>query len=599
MKRHRFSLLALVGLLAPAVTGLPASGQNAPTPAAQSVDPHAHETKAQRDARMKWWREARFGMFIHWGLYSVPAGVYHGKPVGGAGEWIMRTADIPVAEYASYASQFDPEQFDADHWVSIAKAAGMKYIVMTAKHHEGFAMFPTKVDDYNIDARTPFKRDPIGEMAAACKKAGLKFGVYYSQNLDWHHPGGGTAGPAWDPAQKGDFDAYVKNVSAPQVRELITRYHPAVLWWDINGPFNPDEVRALTSSFSQDPELIYNNRLGGGVPGDTETPEQFIPATGYPGRDWETCMTINDTWGYKTFDTHFKSSDSLLHNLIDIASKGGNYLLNVGPTSQGIIPAPEVERLHDMGAWMKVNGEAIYGTSPSPFKRLPFDGRATVKGKTLYLHVFTWPDTGLTLPALGTTVRDARALATGQKLPVQTAADGSLTISKPDTVDPVATVIALRLAGPVVVAPTALGAQADGTYKLAADDADIHGNTAKVEASGSGSDVGYWTDSQDTVSWTVSVPAAQAGTYQVDVEYACEAGAAGSTYAVTVDGSTPGATGTVKSTGTWAQYQTARLDGTVTLAAGKATLRIVPQTMPGFAVMNLRSITLTPTGGNK
>ena len=600
MKPTTFALCTLAGLMSTTIpTKRVSAQQTVPAVSAPSVDPHANETKAQRDARMHWWRQARFGMFIHWGLYSVPAGTYDGQQVGSLGEWIMHTAHIPVATYAAYAKQFDPEQFNADQWVGYAKAAGMKYIVMTAKHHEGFAMFPSKVDDFNIDARTPFKRDPIGEMAAACKKAGIKFGVYYSQNLDWHHPGGGTAGPAWDPAQNGDFDAYVKNVSAPQVRELITRYHPAVLWWDINGPFTPDEVRDLTASFPQDPELIYNNRLGGGVPGDTQTPEQYIPATGYPGKDWETCMTINDTWGYKSFDTHFKASDSLLHNLIDIASKGGNYLLNVGPTSQGIIPAPEVQRLHDMGVWMKASGDSVYGTTASPYKRLPFDGRATVKGSTLYLNVFTWPDAGLTLTGLQTAVKGAKVLATGQKLAVTKAADGTLTLGKPDKLDPVSTAIALTLAGPPVVseAVTAITPLPDGTYTLKAGEATLTGSTIQTEG-GDDANIGFWTNSHDTAQWTVAVPAAQAVSYQVKIDYSCEPGAAGSTFALQVDGSASGVTGTVAKTASWTDYQMATLDGTLTLSAGTHTLEVKPLTMPGFAVMNLRQLTLVPATGN-
>ncbi|MEO7716086.1 MAG: alpha-L-fucosidase [Capsulimonas sp.] len=452
MLRTPIALLAAAGLLTIALSGTVAKAQGGAASSA-SVDPHANETKGQRDARMKWWREARFGMFIHWGLYAVPAGVYKDKKIDGLGEWMMHDAKVPVGYYADYAKQFDPEQFDAAKWVSYAKAAGMKYIVMTAKHHEGFAMYPTKVDDFNINAQTNFKRDPIGEMAAACKKAGIKFGVYYSQNLDWHHPGGGTAGDSWDPAQAGDFDAYVRKVSAPQVEELITRYHPAVLWWDINGPFTPDQVRALTASFPKDPELIFNNRLGGGVPGDTETPEQTIPRNGFPGKDWETCMTINETWGFKTNDTNFKSVEELTRNLIDIASKGGNYLLNVGPDSHGVIPAPEVERIQAVGAWLKRNGDSIYATTPDPFKRLPFEGRATVKGNTVYLNVFTWPENGLRLAGLLTDVKGAKALATGQKLSVMKDADGTLMISKPSVIDPVSTVVALQLAGPVALVP--------------------------------------------------------------------------------------------------------------------------------------------------
>ena len=565
----------------------------------QSVDPHATETKAQRDIRMHWWREARFGMFIHWGLYSVPAGVYDGKPIDNIGEWIMRVANIPVDRYAAYANQFDPEQFNADQWVGYAKAAGMRYIVMTAKHHEGFAMFPTKVDNFNITARTPFKRDPIGEMAVACRKAGIKFGVYYSQNLDWHHPGGGTAGDAWDPAQKGDFDSYVKNVSAPQVKELITRYHPAVLWWDINGPFTPEQVRALTASFPQDPELIYNNRLGGGVPGDTETPEQSIPAMGYPGKDWETCMTINDTWGYKTTDTNFKSPTVLLHNLIDIASKGGNYLLNVGPTSQGIIPTPEVERLRDMGAWLKVNGDSIYATTHSPYKRLLFDGRCTVKGNTLYLNVFTWPASGLTLTGLQTRVLSAKALATGQKLLVTKAADGTLTISRPNTLDPVSTSVALTLSGPPVVKETEriFSPQPDGTYLLKASDAILEGGTIQVEGNGDATNVGFWTNVEDSLHWKVQAPAAVAARYGVKVEYACEPGNEGSTFTLRVDGKDSGVSGTVTKTTGWTDYQTMTLDGVLTLTPGPHVLQVHPRTKPGGAVMNLRKIMLVAAGG--
>jgi len=589
--------MAFAGILSMTIGANPSILPRASAAAAdQSVDPHANETKAERDARMKWWRQARFGMFIHWGLYAVPAGVWKGKDTHGdfsqgAGEWIMHDLHIPVADYANYAKEFDPEQFNADTWVSIAKAAGMKYIVMTAKHHEGFAMYPSKVDSFNIHDATKFKRDPIGEMSAACKKAGIKFGVYYSQNLDWHHPGGGTAGDLWDDAQKGDLADYVKNVSAPQVRELLTNYHPAVLWWDINGPFTPEEVRELTAAFPEDPGLIANNRLGGGVPGDTETPEQYVPATGYPGRDWETCMTINNTWGYKSTDTDFKSTTTLLHNLIDIASKGGNYLLNVGPTADGIIPQPEVERLQQMGAWMKANGESIYGSSASLYKRLPFDGRVTHKGNTLYLNIFSWPDAGLTLPGLQTSVKEAKVLATGQKLKVTKNADGSLSISKPDTLDPISTTIALKLSGePVVVEPEyTVAPQADGSIALKPYDVKLEGDTVQIEGGGN-PNIGYWTNDKDTISWTVNATAA--GTYTAKLEYACEPGSEGSTFTLQVDG-VDAVKGTIEKTDGWQDYRTLTLDGTVTVPAGKHVLRVVPTTKPNGAVMNLRSITLT------
>ena len=261
-----------------AMSTVSASGQSAP--------PDSAETKEQRDARMAWWREARFGMFIHWGVSARLAGSYNGKQIENYAEWIMRSANIPIADYKQGAAQFNPEKYDADAWVSTAKEAGMKYIVITAKHHDGFAMYDTAFGKYNIHNSTPFKRDPIAELAVACKQAGIKFGVYYSQNLDWSNPGGRTAGPRWDPAQEGDYDDYIKRVAAPQVDELIARFQPAVLWFDIpNKDLTPDQVGALMASFPKNPGMIYNNRMGGGIQGDTETPEQTIPATGFPGRD--------------------------------------------------------------------------------------------------------------------------------------------------------------------------------------------------------------------------------------------------------------------------------------------------------------------------
>jgi len=418
MKNHRLATLLTVTFLGALATcgALAQSGAAAPG-AASSSDT---ETKAQRDARMKWWREARFGMFIHWGIYSVPAGVYQGRNIGGLGEWIMNSAQIPSAEYRQYAGQFNPTNFNADAFAKIAKDAGMKYIVITAKHHDGFAMYKTD-DSFNIMDATPYKHDVIKELSAAVRQQGLHFGVYYSQEQDWNHPGGDVQGRGrWDTNMDGSFDEYLQKVALPQVKELMVNIRPEVLWWDTPGRvMTPDRAKSLHDLLALDPGIIENNRLGGGFRGDTETPEGFIPATGYPGgRDWETCMTINDTWGYKSTDTNFKSTETLLRNLIDIASKGGNYLLNVGPTSEGLIPQPEVDRLLVMGKWLKVNGEAIYGTGANPFPRVStnapapgagpgrgrgapvvWDWRATTKlnpdgsGK-IYLHLFQWPADG-------------------------------------------------------------------------------------------------------------------------------------------------------------------------------------------------------------
>lgn len=542
---------------------------------------------------MHWWREARFGMFIHWGLYAVPAGTYKGKRTGNIGEWIMHDLKIPVADYAGLAKQFDPEQFNADEWVAIAKDAGMKYIVMTAKHHEGFAMFHTKVDNFNIFDGTPFKRDPIAEMATACKKAGLKFGVYYSQAQDWHHEGGGAYGGHWDKAQDGDLHEYVKKVAAPQVDELLTKYHPAVLWWDTDVAMSPEDIKALTASFSKDPGLIANNRLGNGVPGDTQTPEQYIPPKGYPGKDWETCMTMNDTWGYKSFDKNFKTTTTLVRNLIDIASKGGNYLLNVGPEPTGLIPSPEIDRLKEVGKWLKSNGKSIYATSSSPYQHLEFNGRATVKGKSLFLNVFEWPDSGLVLKGLQTPVSSCQALVGGQKLTVTKDANGDLLIQKPTVIDPISTALELKLkALPSVIEPEPiLTPQPSGNFLLNATDAKLEGDKVQVE----GENVGFWTNQNDAVTWKFTVPEKNAGSFQAKLRYSCAPDTGGSTFVLEVDGVPSPVTGKIVATKSWYDYVTVALPNTMRMQAGSHILRVRVQSKPGFAVMNLRSITLVPS----
>ncbi len=427
------------------------------------------ETKEQRDLRMRWWRDARFGMFIHWGLYAVPAGEYKGQRSERIGEWIMEWANIPRADYQKFGAQFNPVKFNAKQWVSIAKNAGMKYIVITSKHHDGFAMYNSKVSNYDIVDATLYRRDPIKELAAEAKKQGLKFCFYYSI-VDWHYPAAYVDAPGKDPTaghrttklKPGGKEEYLKYMQA-QLRELITTYDPAVLWFDgewqdwwteADGKELYRYVRSLK------PDIIINNRVGRGrqgmqgmsktdqeYAGDFGTPEQRIPANGLPGVDWESCMTMNTTWGYKFYDDKWKSPEVLIRNLIDIASKGGNYLLNVGPTAEGLIPAPSVERLAAVGNWMKVNGESIYGTTASPFaKQLEF-GRATSKPGRVYLHVFDWPaDGNLRVPAWSRTLVRAYLLASPKESVKFSTGDDGVTIRLPKTkaVDPIATVVVLE-----------------------------------------------------------------------------------------------------------------------------------------------------------
>ena len=443
-----------------------------PVPAIQD-----RETPAQRDARMEWWREARFGMFIHWGLYAVPAGTWNGKQIPGIGEWIMNRASIPVADYKKLATDFNPTAFSAHDIVALAKSAGMKYIVITAKHHDGFAMFDSKADPFNIVAATPFHRDPIKELAAECRKQGIKLGFYYSQDQDWTAPGGAAyprndhKAPTyhWDPAQDGDFATYLHTKAIPQLRELLTNYgeFPSVIWFDTpTKDMTPELAGEIVQLLNQHPNLIWNNRLGGGYKGDTETPEQFIPPQGYPGRDWEACMTMNDTWGFKSYDTDFKSTETLLHNLIDIASKGGNYLLNIGPDAKGNVPVEEQTRLREMGKWLAVNGEAIYGTKPTLFgdeagsfsptekdkngkpKFVPaWKWRSTTAADKIYLEVFAWPANGaFTLNKVPRQVTGAYLLADTSRKPLKVKQTGqAVEIAVPSQApDAIASVIVLK-----------------------------------------------------------------------------------------------------------------------------------------------------------
>ena len=343
---------------------------------------------------MQWWKDAKFGMFIHWGVYSVPAGTYNGKQIPGIGEWIMNRGKIPVSEYKEFSKQFNPVKYDPEAWVKMAKNAGMKYIVITTKHHDGFALFDSKVTDWDVVDATPYGKDLLKPLAKACKKEGIKLGFYYSQAQDWNHPGGAASGGHWDKAQDGNMDEYIDKIAVPQVEEILSNYGDiAILWWDTPRDMTKERAEKLLPAIAKYPNLITNNRLGGGYSGDTETPEQYIPATGFPGRNWEVCMTMNDTWGYKSFDNNWKSTKDLVLKLSDIVSKGGNFLLNVGPTSLGEIPQPSVERLQQVGDWMKINSEAIYGTKANPFAYFPH-GKATYKGQKLYLHIIDWPENG-------------------------------------------------------------------------------------------------------------------------------------------------------------------------------------------------------------
>ena len=388
-----------------------------PAPAMTKLPPPLPAPKSH-DEKMAWFRDAKFGLFIHWGLYSIPAGEWQGKRVPGLGEWIMHNAPIPVTEYEKLAKQFDPVKFNAEEWVQMAEDAGMKYIVITSKHHDGFAMYHSHVSPYNIYDATPFHRDPIRELAEACARHHMKFGFYYSQSQDWHEPGGmgntNDFGADELKDKNGAYDKYLKEKAEPQVAELLQNYGPVCLmWFDTSRVMN---VNGRGQAFidivhKYQPACLIDGRLG--VAGDyTSTGDNAIPTQGSTN-DWETPATINHTWGFRKDDTDWKSPGEIIFKLVDITSKGGNYLLNVGPTSEGIIPEASQDNLRTVGKWLKVYGEAIYGAGRSPFGEefgelskekdhtgkevflARNDWRCTTKPGKLYFTLFNIPRDGL------------------------------------------------------------------------------------------------------------------------------------------------------------------------------------------------------------
>ena len=407
--------------------------------------PFDNETPAQREARFAWWREAKFGMFIHWGIYAIPAD----------GEWHMKNKKKSFAEYSRYAGQFNPVKFDADQWMAIAQDAGMKYLVITAKHHDGFAMFDSKASDYNIVKATPFKRDPLKELSVAAPKHGVKFGVYYSHIADWGHPGGSSGGPHWDPSyQDGDLDTYIDKVAVPQVKELLENYGPiGEFWFDNDGAPGMTTARAnrFFAPFKAQPQVLINNRL---VTGDFLTQEQHMTPQA-PLKPWEVCLTLNGAWGYRNQPAG--TLQSLLQRMVEGWSKGGNVLMNVGPKADGEFPADSIDRLRGIGAWMRVNGESIYGSTEGPLLCVPW-GRTTLKGTTLYLHVFNWPTDGVLNIPVTTPVKRAYLLADRDKALTTSTKDGRLLIQLPATApDPNVSVIAVELtAVPARVNPLTL-----------------------------------------------------------------------------------------------------------------------------------------------
>ncbi len=431
-----------------------------------------------QEEKMEWWNEAKYGMFVHWGPYSLYGGVYNGfnQSFGGA-EWVMNRCKIPVREYRAKASTFNPVGFNADSLVLMAKDAGMRYIVFTTKHHDGFAMFKSEASNFNIVDYTPYKRDIVDEIVQACKRHGMKIGFYYSQSQDWTYPGGSTArrpmkqgwpNPdstlvdnytkehrgAWDHIQTTKtFDEYFHELALPQIKELVGRYGNdiGVIFFDYPQQMTKTHAEEVLEVLKDYPHIIINDRLQQpDFPGDYKTPEGMVPKKeDIEGIYWETCMNIGDSWGYKSWEKNWKSAEKITRNLITIASLGGNYLLNVGPDSQGQVQPEPREVLKKVGSWLSENGEAIYGTQRS---EISVDWGVVVrkdskKNSNLYLCVFNWPENGeISLPvSLGAS--KASLLASGEPLKFKNGKK-TVTVQVPESMpDPVATVIRLELKG--------------------------------------------------------------------------------------------------------------------------------------------------------
>jgi len=431
---------------------------------------------ATPDSRLAWFREAKYGLFIHWGLYAIPAGEWKGKRIPGIGEWIMNRAKIPVAEYEQLAKQWNPVKFDPEAWVQLAKDAGMKYIVITSKHHDGFALYDSKVSRWDVVDATPFKRDILKELAAACQRNGMPLGFYYSQAQDWHEPGG--AGNDWDfgpdlgpdGKERKPYDQYLRDKAEPQVRELLTGYGPvALIWFDTPRMMTAERAQRFTDLVrSLQPKTLIDGRLG--AAGDyVSTGDNVIPSqarTEY----WETPATINHTWGYRKDDQDWKSPGEITFKLVDIVSKGGNYLLNVGPMADGVIPPASQDALRAVGRWLKVNGEAVYGAGATPWgdelgepsarggKDLRGDPlflprnewRVTTRPGKLYFTFFQEPRVPFALPPMKNAVKRAYQLADGQPVELKVESGRTqLLIARP-ILDLMATVVVVEIEGDTV-----------------------------------------------------------------------------------------------------------------------------------------------------
>lgn len=568
---------------------------------------NAQEPEALRDARMEWFRDAHFGMFVHWGLYSAAEGVWDGKNYDGCVEWIQNMANVPADVYeARLKPLFKPKKGFAREWAKTAKDAGCRYVIFTSRHHEGFALHDSKTTTF--DGMDFTGRDLFKEIVTALHEQGLRVGVYFSM-IDWHHPDAyvehGMPAPAGVKNAGRDNAKYVKYMH-DQAEEMFSNYGPIdIVWWDYSSTEIQGEkwgARDLVAMVKKHhPNIIMNNRLYAfehnteytRAHGDLVTPEQFIPETGFKGMDWESCMTLNGTWGYSRNNHNWHTSQELVRNMVDIVSKGGNYLLNVGPMFDGTIPEKSVELMHSVGNWMRINGASIYGSRANAIGKVAW-GRITTKPDQFFLHIFDWPENNRLLvpfaPEAGSQPRAWFLADTGRTLlPVEINERGIyIDVRNQQFKDDHSTVIVLETTGKSL---SSLGTfqEDDGTFTLAAGDANLKDGIAL--SAGPKAYLHSWMKQESAVQWNMNVK--QPGKYKVILQYACTNESAGSVIQVVAGKTT--LKGTVKSTDdSWGAFKDWEI-GVVNLPAkGPQSIQINALTKPGLGVMNLRNVRLVP-----
>lgn len=564
------------------------------------------------EQRIQWWREAKFGMFVHWGIYSLPGGEWKGKVVGGYAEHLMRKEKIPRSEYLELAHHFNPTGFNAEQWILQAKQAGMKYFIITAKHHDGFAMYDSKVSDFNIMAQTPFKRDPMAELAAACKKHGVRFGFYYSHAFDWEHPDapgndweynnpggdkqlhGGINWYAVHPELLPKAQKYVAEKAIPQIKELIAKYHPDILWFDTPSKLPLSEnIHILQAIREVNTTVVVNGRLArnaaisfGDYKNTADRPAEFYPVTG----DWEAIPTTNESYGYSKYDSSHKSVAFFIQLMAKAASRSGNLLMNIGPKGDGTFDARDVTILQGIGKWVDKNNESIgnAGASGLPLQNW---GVSTLKGNKLYLHVFEWPKDGkLYVGGLQTAVSKASLLVDASKkaLPVKSNGQHDLVIQLPAKApDTANTVLVLELKGTMKADTVSFIAPNIPETRLLAFDA---AQTGKGLGYGDGKAARYyvdgWTSKEQWLSWHVRTAAP--AKYKMIIKYLAGADAGG-TYAIDIDGVKKEYT--VSKSQKEASVITETLDE-VTIKSGTHQVNIKPVTITGKELMKLLEIQL-------